>query len=88
VIKPCQDIWIKKLAIILIPLGVVVVFAISSFQARNLFAPGITEGANVLIKSADGTCVVEDSDEITPEYAGEPKKLNPSDSKLEKHKLS
>lgn len=59
-----QDISPKKLALILIVAGVIVVFAISGFQARNLFAPSITEDAKVLVKLPDGTCVIEGSDRV------------------------
>jgi hypothetical protein len=45
-----QDISPKKLAIIFITVGVIVVFAISGFQARSLFAPSVTEEAVVSIK--------------------------------------
>jgi hypothetical protein len=60
-----HDISLKKLAIIIIAAGVIIVFAISGFQARNLFAPSTTENAQVIIKNEqDGTCVVEGSDRV------------------------
>lgn len=59
-----QDISPKKLALIIIAAGVILVFALSGFQARNLFAPSITEDAKVLVKSTDGTCVIEGSDRV------------------------
>jgi hypothetical protein len=46
-----HDISLKKLAIIIIAAGVIIVFALSGFQARNLFAPSITEDAQVIIKN-------------------------------------
>jgi hypothetical protein len=58
-----QDISPKKLAIILIVAGVIVVFAISGFQARNIFAPSVTEEVVVDIKQGD-TCIVEGSDRV------------------------
>ena len=66
-----QDLSLKKLAIILIAAGVIVVFAISGFQARNLFAPSVTEESNVKIKQG-GTCVVEGSDRVPREIANCP----------------
>ena len=59
-----QDISPKMLAIIIIAAGVIIVFAISGFQARNLFAPSITEDVKVLLKDQDGTCIVEGSDNV------------------------
>lgn len=60
-----HDISLKRLAIIIIAAGVIIVFALSGFQARNLFAPSITEDAQVIIKNQqDGTCVVEGSDRV------------------------
>ncbi|MDQ3872218.1 MAG: hypothetical protein M3258_01225 [Thermoproteota archaeon] len=59
-----QDISPKMLAIIIVVAGVIIVFAISGFQARNLFAPSITEDAKVLLKNQENTCVVEGSDNV------------------------
>lgn len=60
-----HDISLKKLAIIIIAAGVIIVFAISGFQARNLFAPSITEDSQVIIKNQQqNTCVVEGSDRV------------------------
>jgi hypothetical protein len=60
-----HDLSLKTLALIIIAAGVIIVFAISGFQARNLFAPSITEDAQVVIKNQqDGTCVVEGSDRV------------------------
>lgn len=60
-----QDISLKKLAIIIIAAGVIIVFALSGFQARTLFAPSITEDAQVIIKNQQqNTCVVEGSDRV------------------------
>jgi hypothetical protein len=58
------DIPPKILAVIIIAAGVILVFAFSGFQVRNLFAPAITEDATVTIKGSDGTCVVEGSDRV------------------------
>jgi hypothetical protein len=65
-----QDISPKKLAIIVVAAGVIIVFAISGFQAKNLFAPGITEEVKVLLKNQDGTCVVEGSDNVPRTITG------------------
>ncbi len=60
-----HDISLKKLAIIIIAAGVIIVFAISGFQARILFAPSITEDAQVIIKNQQqNTCIVEGSDRV------------------------
>ena len=60
-----HDISLKKLAIIIIAAGVIIVFAISGFQARNLFAPSITEDSQVIIKNQQqNTSVVEGSDRV------------------------
>ena len=61
----------KKLAIIVIAAGVIVVFAISGFQARNLFAPSVTEESTVKIKNGS-LCVVEGSDRVPREIANCP----------------
>jgi len=53
----------KKLAVFLIAGGVLAVFVLSGFQARNLFSPSITEEVKVQIKQGD-VCVVEASDRI------------------------
>ncbi len=54
-----------KLAIILIVAGVVIVFLISGFQARDvLFAPNITEETEVIIKDEQGTCIVQAEDDV------------------------
>jgi hypothetical protein len=53
-----------KLAIILIAAGVAIVFAISGFQARNVFfAPNITKETQVIIKE-QGTCIVQAEDDV------------------------
>ncbi len=59
-----HDISLKKLALIIVAAGVIIVFALSGFQARNLFAPSVTEEASVIIKDEDGTCIVEGSDYV------------------------
>jgi hypothetical protein len=59
-----QGLSLGKLAIILIIAGVVIVFAISGFQARDvLFAPNITEETEVIIKQ-QGTCTVQAEDDV------------------------
>lgn len=53
-----------KLAIILIAAGVVIVFAISGFQVRDVFfAPNITEETQVIIKEGT-TCTVQAEDDV------------------------
>jgi hypothetical protein len=59
-----HDLSLRTLAIIIIAAGVLIVFAISGFQARNLFAPSITEDVQVSIKNEDGTCIAEGSDRV------------------------
>ena len=60
-----QGLSLGKLAIILIIAGVVIVFAISGFQARDvLFAPDITEETEVIIKDEQGTCTVQAEDDV------------------------
>jgi hypothetical protein len=60
-----QGLSLGKLAIILIIAGVIIVFAISGFQARDvIFAPNITEEAQVLIKDEQGTCTVQAADDV------------------------
>ena len=59
-----HDLSLKTVALIMIAAGVIIVFALSGFQARSLFAPSITEEAQVVIKNQDGTCVVEGSDRV------------------------
>ncbi|MDQ3852359.1 MAG: hypothetical protein M3299_05955 [Thermoproteota archaeon] len=55
----------KVLALILIGAGIIIVFAISGFQARNLFAPSIMEDAQVVLKNQQyDTCVVESPDNV------------------------
>jgi hypothetical protein len=54
-----------KIAMILIVAGVVIVFAISGFQARDvLFAPNITEETEVIIKDEQGTCTIQAADDV------------------------
>ena len=54
-----------KLAIILIAAGVLIVFAISGFQARDVFfAPNVTEETEVIIKDEQGTCTVQAEDDV------------------------
>lgn len=61
-----QDLSLKKLAIILIAAGVIIVFVFSGFQARNVFAPSVTEEVQVSIKQGD-KCIVEGSDRVPRE---------------------
>jgi hypothetical protein len=59
-----QGLSLGKLAIILIAAGVLIVFAISGFQARDIFfAPNITEETQVIIKE-QGTCTVQAEDDV------------------------
>ncbi|HEU4604881.1 MAG TPA: hypothetical protein VFS46_01455 [Nitrososphaera sp.] len=58
-----ESISLKKLALIIIAAGVTIVFALSGFQARSRFAPGITEEATVIIKQGIN-CVIEGSDRV------------------------
>ena len=54
-----------KLAIILIVAGAAIVFAISGFQARDVFfAPNITEESEVIIKDEQGACIVQAEDDV------------------------
>jgi hypothetical protein len=60
-----QGISLSKIAIILIIAGVVIVFAISGFQARDvLFALNITEETEVIIKDNQGVCTVQAEDDV------------------------
>ena len=58
-----ESLSLKKLALIMIAAGVIIVFAISGFQARNLFAQAVTEETTVGIKQGTN-CVVEGSDRV------------------------
>jgi hypothetical protein len=59
-----QGLSLGKLAIILIAAGVLIVFAISGFQARDvLFAPNITEETQVIIKEG-AACIVQAEDDV------------------------
>src|SRR3712207_4084151 len=91
-----HDISLKRLAIIIIVAGVIIVFAISGFQARNLFAPSITEDAQVVIKNEqDGTCIVEGSDRVPrtisncPYNTGDTVSISykPEQPSIERHEL-
>lgn len=53
----------KRLAIFLIAGGVLAVFVITGFQAKNIFAPSVTEDVKILIKQND-VCIVEASDRV------------------------
>ena len=58
-----QNISIKKLAIIFIVAGVVIVFALLGSSAKNLFRNSIIEDVTVKIKKS-GDCIVEPSDKV------------------------
>lgn len=59
-----QGISLGKLAIIIIAAGVVIVFLLSGFQARDvIFAPNITEETQVIIKEGT-TCTVQAEDDV------------------------
>jgi hypothetical protein len=60
-----QGLSLGKIAIILIAAGVLIVFAISGFQARDVFfAPNVTEETEVIIKDEQGTCTVQAEDDV------------------------
>jgi hypothetical protein len=61
-----RDLSLGKLAVILMIAGVVIVFAISGFQAIDvLFAPNITEETEVIIKDEQSnTCTVQAEDDV------------------------
>ena len=60
-----QGISLGKLAIILIAAGVLIVFALSGFQARDVFfAPNITEETQIIIKDDQGTCTIQAEDDV------------------------
>jgi hypothetical protein len=44
-----HDLFIKTSAMIIIVAGIIIFFAISWFQTRNLFAPSITEDAQIVM---------------------------------------
>lgn len=57
-----ESIGTKKLAIFLIAGGVLAVFVLSGFQAKDvLFAPSVTEDVVILIRQ-NSECIVEPSD--------------------------
>ena len=91
-----HDLSLKTLAVIIIVAGVIIVFAISGFQARNLFAPSITEDAQVVIKNEqDVTCIVEGSDRVPrtisncPYNTGDTVSISykPEQPSIERHEL-
>ena len=68
-----QGISLGKLAIILIAAGVLIVFALSGFQARDVFfAPNITEETQVIIKDDQGTCTIQAEDDVPRTISGCP----------------
>src|SRR3712207_3571202 len=91
-----HDLPLRTLAIIIIAAGVIIVFAISGFQARNLFAPSITEDAQVSIKNPeDGSCIVEGTDRVPRSVSNCPYNVGdtvsitykPEQPSIEKHEL-
>lgn len=90
-----SDISPKKLAIIIIVAGVLAVFFISGFQARNLFASSVTEEATVTTKNQAGICVVEGSDRVPREIVNCPYNegdivsitYKPQQPSIERHEL-
>jgi hypothetical protein len=90
-----NDISLKKLALIIVAAGVIIVFALSGFQARNLFAPSVTEEASVIIKDDDGTCIVEGSDDVPRTISNCPYNIGdtlsitykPQQPSIERHEL-
>lgn len=63
-----ETISTKKLALIMIGIGVVAISIISGFQARDvLFAQNITEETRVIIKTEQGTCILQASDNVPRE---------------------
>jgi hypothetical protein len=90
-----HDISLKKLALIIVAAGVIIVFALSGFQARNLFAPSVTEEVSVIIKDDDGTCIVEGSDDVPRTISNCPYNIGdtlsitykPQQPSIERHEL-
>jgi hypothetical protein len=90
-----HDLSLRTLALIIIAAGVIIVFAISGFQARNLFAPSITEDVQVVIKNQDGTCIVEGSDNVPRNISNCPYNVGdtisitykPQQPSIERHEL-
>jgi hypothetical protein len=90
-----QDISPKKLAIIMIAAGVILVFAFSGFQARNVFVPSVTEETQVVIKNQNNVCVVEASDDVPRNIPDCPYNIGdtisitykPQQPSIEKHSL-
>ena len=58
-----QNISIKKLAIIFIVAGFIIVFALLGSSAKNLFRNSVIEDVTVKIKKS-GDCIVEPSDKV------------------------
>ena len=60
-----QGISLGKLAIILIAAGVLIVFALSWFQTKDVFiATNINEETQIIIKSEQGTCTIQAEDDV------------------------
>jgi hypothetical protein len=92
-----HDLSLRTIAILIIVAGVIIVFAISGFQARNLFAPSITENAQVTIRNPqDGSCVVEGSDRVPRTISNCPYNMGdtvsitykPQQPSIERHQLA
>ena len=90
------DLSLRTAVIIMVAAGVIIVFAISGFQARNLFTPSITENAQVIIKnSEDGSCVLEGSDRVPRTISNCPYNMGdsvsitykPQQPSIERHQL-
>lgn len=89
-----QDLSPKKLAIIIVAVGVVLVFALMGFSAKNLFAASVTEETQVKIKQGS-TCVIEGSDRVPREIQNCPYNegdtvsitYKPQQPSIERHQL-
>ena len=91
-----HDLSLRTLALIIIAAGVIIVFALSGFQARNLFAPSITEDAQVVIKNQEnGACIVGGSDRVPRTISNCPYNIGdtvsitykPQQPSIERHEL-
>ena len=58
-----QNISPKKLAIIFVVAGVVIVFALLGSSAKSLFSSSVTENVNIKLKQGS-ECIVEPSDKV------------------------
>jgi hypothetical protein len=64
-----QNISVKKLAIIFIVAGAVIIFVLLGSSARSLFSQSVTEDVTVKIKTGNN-CVVEPSDNVPRQISG------------------